>query len=69
LLAEAHIDTTGTVGFSFRAGAATHLALRGISSAIIQRLGRWSSEAYRRYVRPEETSLAETMRNAFNSSS
>lgn len=69
LLAAAHIDTTGTVGFSFRAGAATHLALRGISSAIIQRLGRWSSEAYRRYVRPEETSLAETMRNAFNSSS
>lgn len=68
LLDAAHVDTSGTVGFSLRAGAATHLALRGISSAIIQRLGRWSSEAYRRYVRPEEISLADTMRNAFNSS-
>src|SRR5439155_16046686 len=38
-------------GHSFRAGGATHLALRGYPKWIIQRLGRWSSDAFEIYIR------------------
>ena len=37
---------------SFRIGRATDLALQGTSDIYIQRLGRWSSNAYKKYVRP-----------------
>ena len=38
-------------GHSFRAGGATHLAAVGIADERIQAMGRWSSEAWRTYVR------------------
>jgi integrase len=38
-------------GHSFRAGGATHLALRGYPKWIIQRLGRWTSDAFEVYIR------------------
>ena len=38
---------------SFRVGRATDLALQGKSDAYIQKAGRWSSSAYRKYVRPQ----------------
>ena len=36
---------------SFRIGASTELALRGFSSDVIQKSGRWRSSCYRSYIR------------------
>lgn len=36
---------------SFRAGMATHMALQGFSAEQIKLAGRWSSDAYRKYIR------------------
>lgn len=38
-------------GHSFRSGGATFLALAGMDAAWIQRLGRWSSASWERYIR------------------
>ena len=38
-------------GHSFRIGAASHAAERGLSDAQIRALGRWKSNAFQRYVR------------------
>lgn len=38
-------------GHSFRIGAATHAANQGFSENYIQKLGRWHSNAIRRYIR------------------
>ena len=36
---------------SFRIGAATHAAAQGLSTTLIQSMGRWKSDAFRRYIR------------------
>ena len=38
-------------GHSFRIGAATSAAFRGESDAPIRAAGRWSSDAFRKYIR------------------
>ena len=38
---------------SFRIGRATDMLLAGASDATIQKIGRWSSNAYRKYLRPD----------------
>lgn len=38
-------------GHSFRIGAATHAAQMGYSENCIQKMGRWKSDAMRRYIR------------------
>jgi hypothetical protein len=40
-------------GHSFRIGAATTAAERGVSTAAIKILGRWSSSAFESYIRPD----------------
>ena len=42
-------------GHSPRAGGATFYASLGLSEAIIQALGRWSSEAWKIYIRDNPT--------------
>lgn len=44
-------------GVSFRAGGATALAQSGASETAIKALGRWRSDAYRRYVRSTPAEL------------
>ena len=51
LLNSAGYDVNRYKGHSFRIGAATSAAQRGISDHEIQRLGRWKSTAYNKYIR------------------
>lgn len=45
-------------GHSVRSGGATDLALRGIPDSIIQKMGRWSSNAFQIYIRKNPALLA-----------
>ena len=50
-LSLAGVDCTAYSGHSFRIGAATTAAKRGISDATIKMLGRWKSSAYQVYIK------------------
>lgn len=45
------LDPNNFKGHSFRIGAATYAASLGFSDHLIQKLGRWNSDAFRRYIR------------------
>lgn len=44
-------------GHSFRIGAATEAAQRGVPEHTIKKLGRWESDAFKRYIRIQSFSL------------
>jgi len=46
-----HLNTAQFKAHSFRIGAATAAAIQGVSKDNIQGWGRWSSNAYQRYIR------------------
>ena len=52
------LDASNYSGHSFRSGAATTALEAGISDATIQMLGRWKSDAYKRYIRTPREQLA-----------
>ena len=47
-------------GHSFRIGAATTAAEKGVEDSLIKTLGRWESNAYQTYIRVPREVLAET---------
>jgi len=49
-LSQLHIDNVAYKSHSFLIGAATDAALQGMSDLEIQALGRWKSNAFRRYI-------------------
>ncbi len=55
-LQQAGLDSSLYAGHSFRIGAATTAARRGVPESLIKTLGRWESAAYMLYIRtPQET--------------
>ena len=56
-LASAGIDQRNYCGHSFRIGAATTAAAKGIEDSVIKTLGRWESVAYLQYVRIPRSQL------------
>ncbi len=58
VLEKAGLDQSKYCGHSFRIGAATTAAERGIEDAVIKTLGRWSSLAYLEYVKIPREQLA-----------
>ena len=57
-LDRAGIKSTHFSGHSFRSGAATTAAARGIGDATIKMLGRWNSSAYQVYIKTPRAHLA-----------
>jgi integrase len=57
-LASVGVDPSGYSGHSYRAGAATSGAEAGLADYELQLLGRWTSDAYQRYIRAPPTLLS-----------
>lgn len=54
LMASAGIDPTSFSSHSFRAGAATSAAANGASAWQIKNMGRWKSDVFHKYIRPNK---------------
>lgn len=50
-LSQARLPSHQFASHSFRIGAATEAATSGLPPGVIKRIGRWRSEAYKRYIR------------------
>ena len=61
-LQEAHVEFKHYNGHSFRIGAATTAAQRGLEDSLIQTLGHWKSGAYKLYIKLPRTQLASVSR-------
>ena len=57
-LEEAGTSSAGISGHSFRIGAATTAAERGVGDSTIKDMGKWRSNAYQRYIKTDQRGLA-----------
>ena len=65
-LVEAGINSAPYSGHSFRIGAATTAAQKGVEDATIKMLGRWKSSAYQLYIKTPKSQLAEISKTLVN---
>ena len=56
-LENAGLDRSRYCGHSFRIGAATEAARKGIEDSVIKTLGRWKSLAYLEYIKIPRSDL------------
>lgn len=61
-LTVANVDATLYSGHSFRSGAATSAASAHIEDHLIKTLGRWTSDAYTRYIKTPSSSIYQAQR-------
>jgi hypothetical protein len=54
---------------SFRAGGATHLIVQGVPSELVQKMGRWKSDAWDLYICTHPALLAVAIQGSTRSSS
>ncbi len=57
-LVQAEMNKFSLNAHSLRTGSITDLALRGVSADKIRIMGRWSSDAYLKYIKPPCINLA-----------
>ena len=65
---KAGLGAAGFSGISFRRGGALSMALAGVEDRVIQALGRWSSDCYRRYIQLTDVEVARATSMAASSS-
>ena len=58
-LEEVGASSVGVSGNSFRIGAATTAAERGVEDSTVKDMGRWRSNAFQGYIRRNRAKLAE----------
>ncbi|MGL5102545.1 MAG: hypothetical protein ACRC6N_08390, partial [Plesiomonas sp.] len=66
VLIQSGIPADNFSSHSFRIGAATTAAQKGLSQHQIQTLGRWSSEAFKSYIRSDRSHIKEAHRTLIN---
>ncbi|CAG8769271.1 23392_t:CDS:2, partial [Racocetra persica] len=52
--------------YSFRAGGTTELVMCGVQLVLIQKIGRWDSESFYRYIRSHPTSIVSILTKAYS---
>ena len=62
VLQSVSIDCSKYSGHSFRTGAATTAAAKGIQDSLIKTMGRWESVAYQLYIRTPQAQLLSVSR-------
>jgi hypothetical protein len=56
------LELTGLTSHSFRIGGASEAARAGVNAKVIQIMGRWQSDCFLRYIRPEDKDILDAQK-------
>lgn len=60
------LPTENVAGHSFRAGGTTELVMRGVQLILIQKIGRWDSDSFYRYIHSHPATIASILTKAYS---